>query len=252
MYDGQSEKRLNFFRAEIQPEYAHFLLFACCLCSGLVDSTLYNAYNTFVSMQTGNTIFVGLGASNQNPRPYGWARSLTSIGCFVIGSFIFARLNRLFGARKRGTLILSFSLQVVMLILTASLVQGGAISGIPLHNSVTTETNWSQEVPIVLLSIQSAGQIVASRALGYNEIPTVVITSLLCDLMSDPKLFLLRNEKRDRRVIAFVLTLVGAIAGGWITKATGDIYAVLWIAAGIKLGIVSAWIFWKQELELAT
>jgi len=25
-------------------------------------------------MQTGNTIFVGLGASGQNARPFGWAR----------------------------------------------------------------------------------------------------------------------------------------------------------------------------------
>ncbi|KAE8164851.1 hypothetical protein BDV40DRAFT_310523 [Aspergillus tamarii] len=252
MYDGQRKERLTFFKAEIRPKHADVLLFACCLCSGLVDSTLYNAYNTFVSMQTGNTIFVGLGASNQNPRPYGWARSLTSIGCFIIGSFIFARLNRLFGAKKRGTLILSFSLQVIMLILTACLVQSGVIAGLPLHNLSTAEPDWTQEVPIVLLSIQSAGQIVASRALGYNEIPTVVITSLLCDLMSDPKLFLLRNEKRDRRIIAFVLTLVGAIAGGWITKGTGDIYAVLWIAAGIKLGIASAWMFWKEELDLST
>ncbi|GAB1207085.1 hypothetical protein APSETT445_005792 [Aspergillus pseudonomiae] len=168
------------------------------------------------------------------------------------GSFIFARLNRLFGPKKRGTLILSFGLQVVMLILTACLVQSGVIAGLPLHNLATTEPDWTQEVPIVLLSIQSAGQIVASRALGYNEIPTVVITSLLCDLMSDPKLFLLRNEKRDRRIIAFVLTLVGAIAGGWITKGTGDIYAALWIAAGIKLGIASAWLFWKEELDLST
>ena len=31
--------------------------------SGHVDSTIYNAYGTFVSMQTGNTIFLGLGPS---------------------------------------------------------------------------------------------------------------------------------------------------------------------------------------------
>ncbi|KAE8153554.1 hypothetical protein BDV25DRAFT_149375 [Aspergillus avenaceus] len=246
---GQEQRKqpLVFFRAEVQPQYADLLLFACCLTSGLVDSTLYNAYNTFVSMQTGNTIFVGLGASNQNPRPYGWARSLTSIGCFIVGSFFFARLSRLLGPKRKGTLILTFFLQSAMLILTASLVHSGVIAGLPLDSSDLMETDWTQEVPIVLLSIQSAGQIVASRALGYNEIPTVVITSLLCDLMSDPKLFLLRNEKRDRRIVAFVLTLVGAIAGGWITKGTGDIYAVLWIAAGIKMGIASAWMFWREE-----
>lgn len=134
-----------------------------------------------------------------------------------------------------------------MLIITAALVQSGAIPGIHRLAGDGAETKWSQEAPIVLLSIQSAGQIVASRALGYNEVPTVVITSLLCDLVSDPKLFLLQNAKRDRRIVAFTLTLVGAITGGWITKATGDIYAVMWLAAGIKFVISMAWMFWEED-----
>ncbi|CAG7988128.1 unnamed protein product [Penicillium salamii] len=254
------------FQAELEPQYADLLLFACCLISGLMDSTIYSgrkisnsfsdciadlgtfeAYNTFVSMQTGNTIFVGLGASSQNLRPYGWARSLTSIGSFILGSFLFAQLHRWLGARRRGSLMLSFLLQACLILLTAALVQGGAISS-ALDGKLSKKVPpWDQEVPIVLLSIQSAGQIVASRALGFNEIPTVVITSLLCDLMSDPKLFLLRNEKRDRRIIAFVLTLVGAIVGGWVTKATGAISPVLWLTAGIKGLLALAWAFWKAK-----
>lgn len=189
---------------------------------------------------------MGLGASNQNPRPYGWARSLTSIGCFVIGCFLFARLNRIIGARRRGSLMLSFFIQASIIVITAALVQGGAVSS-ALDDSSQSITRWDQEVPIVLLSLQSAGQIVASRALGFNEIPTVVITSLLCDLMSDPRLFLLRNEKRDRRVMAFVFTLIGAIIGGWVTKATGDIAPILWLSAGIKFIVAFAWGLWKTK-----
>ncbi|KAF3401679.1 hypothetical protein F1880_010006 [Penicillium rolfsii] len=236
----------RFLRNEVDPRHAEWLLYTCCLSSGLVDSTIYKAYNTFVSMQTGNTIFVGLGASNQNPRPYGWARSLTSIGCFVIGCFLFARLNRITGARRRGSLMLSFFIQASIIVITAALVQGGVVSS-ALDDSSQSVTRWDQEVPIVLLSLQSAGQIVASRALGFNEIPTVVITSLLCDLMSDPKLFLLRNDKRDRRVIAFVLTLIGAIIGGWVTKATGDIAPILWLSAGIKYIVAFTWGLWKTK-----
>ncbi|EPS31109.1 hypothetical protein PDE_06064 [Penicillium oxalicum 114-2] len=248
---GQQEKKLSglsaFLKNEVDPRHADLLLFTCCLCSGLVDSTIYKAYNTFVSMQTGNTIFVGLGASNQNPRPYGWARSLTSIGCFVIGCFIFARINRFVGAQRRGCLILSFFIQASLIVVTAALVQAGAVSSAIEDNPLDPIVRWDQEVPIVLLSLQSAGQIVASRTLGYNEIPTVVITSLLCDLMSDPKLFLIRNEKRDRRIIAFVLTMVGAIVGGWVTKSTGNIAPVLWLAAGIKYVVAVAWGFWKVK-----
>lgn len=209
-----------------------------------IDRRPHRADTNF--LDAGNTIFVGLGASNQNPRPYGWARSLTSIGCFVLGCFLFARLNRLIGARRRGCLMLSFLIQACIIVITAGLVQGGVISS-AMAADQSHETQWDQEVPIVLLSLQSAGQIVASRALGFNEIPTVVITSLLCDLMSDPKLFLLRNEKRDRRIVAFVLTLVGAIVGGWVTKATGQIGPILWLAAGIKFVVAFAWGFWRAK-----
>ncbi|KAJ5824729.1 hypothetical protein N7447_007069 [Penicillium robsamsonii] len=242
-FDGLSTS----LKAELEPQHAHLLLYACCLTSGLVDSTIYRAYNTFVSMQTGNTIFVGLGASHQNLRPYGWARSLTSIGCFILGSFIFSRLHRVLGTRRRGSLMLSFTLQASIILLTAGLVQGGAVSSALAGEGSQEIPPWDQEVPIVLLSLQSAGQIVASRALGFNEIPTVVITSLLCDLMSDPQLFLVRNVKRDRRIIAFVLTLVGAIVGGWVTKVTGAISPILWLSAGIKGLLVLAWAFWKAK-----
>ena len=202
-------------------------------------------------MQTGNTIFVGLGASNQSPRPYGWARSLTSIGCFVLGSFFFSRLSNILGPRRRGALIFSFAIQVIMLLLTACLIQMDVIAGIPISKIVGAADadiiDWTQEAAIVLLSFQSAGQIVASRALGFNEIPTVVITSLLCDLVSDAELLALRNGKRDRRIVAFCLTLLGAIAGGWITRVTGDIAPVLWIAAGIKFVLVVLWVLLRGD-----
>lgn len=129
--------------------------------------------------------------------------------------------------------------------LTASLVQGGVVAGI--KKTAAGKAEWSQESAIVLLSFQSADQIVASRALGFNEIPTVVITSLLCDLVSDEELFALRNGKRDRRILAFCLTMLGAIAGGWITTATGDIAPVLWLAGGIKLAMAGSWSVWKRD-----
>ncbi|KAJ5143429.1 uncharacterized protein N7515_002216 [Penicillium bovifimosum] len=234
-------------RAELEPKHAELLLYACCLTSGLVDSTIYRAYNTFVSMQTGNTVFVGLGTSHQNLRSYGWLRSATSIGTFILGSFVFSRIHSLLGPRRRGSLMLSFMLQASLILLTAGLIEGGAVSSKLDSKLSQAVPPFDQEVPIVLLSFQAAGQIVASRALGFNEIPTVVITSLLCDLMSDPQVFMIRNVKRDRRVVAFVLTLVGAIVGGWVTKVTMAISPILWLSAGIKGLLVLAWAFWKAK-----
>jgi hypothetical protein len=97
---------------------------------------------------------------------------------------------------------------------------------------------------VALLSFQAAGQIVNSRGLGVSEVPTVVITSLVCDLVSDELLFagLTKNGKRNRRFIGFVLTLLGAIVGGWISKATGQVGPCLWFVAALKACISLYWI----------
>lgn len=143
--------------------------------------------------------------------------------------------------------MLSFFIQASVIILTASLIEGGVISSTSQLNGSSVPIQWNQEIPIVLLSLQSAGQIVASRALGFNEIPTVVITSLLCDLMSDPQLFVWGNNKRNRRIIAFAVTLLGAIAGGWVTKASQQLTPTLWVSAGIKMAVAFTWGFWQEK-----
>ena len=43
------------FVEEISTTHADIPMLICCLISGLVDSTIYNAYGTFVSMQTGSS-----------------------------------------------------------------------------------------------------------------------------------------------------------------------------------------------------
>lgn len=103
---------------------------------------------------------------------------------------------------------------------------------------------------ITILSFQSAGQIVASRALKYNAMPTVVLTSLYCDLMSDAQLFtapLGKNANRERRFIGAVLLLVGAIAGAYLTTSDAGFKGGLWIAVGIKVVMTVAWFFWKRK-----
>lgn len=208
------------------------------------------AYGTFVSMQTGNTIFLALGASDQNIKPYDWARSLCSIGCFAAGALFFSRLHRRLSPRRprRGPLALGFLLQAACVCAAAALVQAGAVDQ---RQSGAGATDWREVAPIALLSFQAAGQIVASRVLGVNEVPTVVVTSLLCDLMSDPRLAAMPlfrgGRKRNNRVAGFVLTLVGSILGGWMLKGTGQVQPVLWLVFGIKASISLTWSVWKAE-----
>ncbi|KAH8647669.1 hypothetical protein BX600DRAFT_518098 [Xylariales sp. PMI_506] len=224
---------------EVNVSSGYIPLLACCFVTGLTDGTLYNAYGTFVSMQTGNTIFVALGASHQNTKPYGWARSLCSIGCFAIGCFVFARIHKMIGgARLRCTLITSFFLQTVCVMLAAALIQSNIIDGTYPSPRPASDIDFKELAAVALLSAQAGGQIVNSRGLGVSEVPTVVITSLICDLVMDESLFVgfQQNPKRNRRAIAFVLTLLGAICGGWISKATRAVQPSLWIVSALLIG----------------
>ena len=214
--------------------------------TGLLDSTVFNAYGTFVSGQTGNTILFGLGASTSHTttRPYRWAKSLIAIIAFVSGCAIFAHTTRKLGSRRRGTFILSFAVQGAVVLLAAGFIQSELVEG-RLYR-LNEEIDWRQLLPIALLSFQSAGQIVASRALGHDTIPTVVLTSMLHDIATDPRLLTnwYGNEKRNRMIGAFVAVVLGAVGGGFLSVSTGRMQTTLWVVGGLKMGIAMAWGFW--------
>ncbi|CAF9924107.1 MAG: hypothetical protein ALECFALPRED_002685 [Alectoria fallacina] len=237
------------FSVDVSTAHADILLLTCCLISGLVDSTIYNAFGTFVSMQTGNTIFLGLGGSTSHStlKPYGWSKSFLSITSFCLGCFCFSLTSRLLTPRRRSTLTASFLLQSLIIFVTASIIQGGVVNG--SLNTIVQDINWRQLLPIALLSFQSAGQIVGSRVLGLAEVPTVVLTTMLHDISTDPALLgpLRQNMKRNRRVLAFAGILLGAVAGGFIAEGTRRMQIPLWIAGGLKLCVASAWIVWPEQ-----
>ncbi|PMD60948.1 uncharacterized protein K444DRAFT_527671 [Hyaloscypha bicolor E] len=233
---------------EISLSHADIPIIACCLVSGLCDSSAYNAWSCFVSMQTGNTIFLALGASGQpTSHPDGWLKSLLSIACFLCGCFCFAS-TRLINPKARGTLAASFLLQSICIIVAAALVQAHVV---PEPKGLVTENNLGFDpyelLPLGFLAFQSGGQIVTSRLLGFNEVPTTVLTSVYCDLASDPKIIALDNVKRNRRAAAVLAILIGGIAGGWISRSQAGMSVSLWVAAAIKSGIAVSWSLWKPK-----
>lgn len=242
----RSSRLLTSLSTPISLAHTSVLLILCCLITGLLDSTLFYAYGTFVSGQTGNSILFGLGASTSHTtaRPYRWAKSLVAIVAFVWGCVVFAHTTRVLGNRRRGTLILSFVVQGSIVLIAAGFIQGEVVEG-RLH-LLSEEMDWRQCLPIALLSFQAAGQIVASRALGHDTIPTVVLTSMLHDIATDPR-FLVRwgeNRKRNQRVGAFVAVVIGAVAGGFLSVSTGRMQTTLWVVGGLKLAIAGAWGVW--------
>ena len=146
-------------------------------------------------------------------------------------------------------MILSFLVQGGIVLLAAGFIQAALVEG-RLH-LLNDEIDWRQCLPIALLSFQSAGQIVASRALGHDTIPTVVLTSLLHDIATDPRLFARwsENPKRFQRLAAFAAVLVGAVAGGFLSVRTGKIQSTLWLVGCLKLLIAGLWGIWPRARD---
>jgi uncharacterized membrane protein YoaK (UPF0700 family) len=101
-----------------------------------------------------------------------------------------------------------------------------------------------------MLAFQAGMQSVTARQLGFNEIPTTVLTSCFCDLGNDPKLFsgLNENWQRNRRVFSVLAILLGGIIGGWMSRTSNGMPTSIWFAAAIKGSIAIAWVFWRDEI----
>ncbi|KAK6350388.1 hypothetical protein TWF718_003580 [Orbilia javanica] len=256
---GPSEGLLSRFRkynaTQIDKNWTSIPVLATSYVSGLTDSAAYNAWSCFISMQTGNTVFLGLGASRQPAsKPFGWLSSLLSIGCFMLGVATIAFCSRKAGATLRGTLVTSFLVQATLIVVAASLVEGKVV---PIPGREEQEHAGPSPyyhislLPLAFLAFQAAGQIVASRSFGHNHIPSIVLTSLYSDLVADPLFFQPINVKRNERIASAVLILTGAISGGWIMRES-SMASVLWFAAAIKYAIMVAFIFWPADKKVAT
>ncbi|GAB0138325.1 hypothetical protein EsDP_00006561 [Epichloe bromicola] len=242
-----SRPRLARFRkqmtSEVSRSHTDLVLLLCYVVTGLLDSASTQVWGAFVSMQTGNTIYVGLGlASLVNPpvnaRLYKSGISLLS---FCIGSIFFACFHRCFSPRRRWVLCASFAAQAALTIAAAVIVM---IKPTPEDGNAV---GWAVLLPLALVSLQSCGQAVASRALGYNALTSVVLTSIYCDLFSDQHLFKLENVERNRRAAAPILLLAGAAAGGLLSRSSFGVQGALWVAAVMKSLLVVVWVFWSAE-----
>ncbi|UPK98891.1 hypothetical protein LCI18_009826 [Fusarium solani-melongenae] len=217
------------------------ILLACYVVTGLLDSASIQVWGTFVSMQTGNTVYVGLGLASlatTTPGPR-LIKSAVSIAAFCLGSFVFGRFHHHFSPRRRWVLAASFTIQALLTAAAAIIVGADPPGGDDLA--------WNVLVPISLMAFQSCGQAVTSRVLRRDALISVVLTSAYCDLFSDSNLFKFDNVPRNQRALAPLLLLLGVVVGGLFAQSSVGIAGALWAGAGLKMCMVMAWLVWPSE-----
>jgi hypothetical protein len=153
----------------------------------------------------------------------------------------------------------SFAFQMLVTAFAAVLVHSGSSSESPVRpgepsaqSGIPRDIGFPSMdlVSIGLLSFQAAGKVVASRVLGFNALPSVVLTTLYNDLASDPALFtagLMGNVQRNRRAGGLLSYVFGALMGGVFARSSVGFAGALWFTAGIKVLTVGAWLVWREE-----
>lgn len=162
----------------------------------------------------------------------------------MFGSMVFGFFHRSCGPRIRWVLVASYAFQSLCIIFAGVMVSEDLVDG----NSM----RWPNVLSIALLSFQSSGQAVASQVMGYGELPTIVLTSVYRDLMSDVNLFALKpaaNPKRNRRVGAIVLLCAGAAVSKVIGNSPAGLAGSLWTSAVLKALVAVTWAFWAAEKD---
>ncbi|KAJ5371627.1 hypothetical protein N7517_003633 [Penicillium concentricum] len=230
-------------RSELDPTYGDLILLFCYIITGLLDSSAVFIWGSFVSMQTGNTVYFGLGlVGTEDDR---WIKSGVSIAGFCLGSLCFATFHRVFPARRRWVLCASFLAQTLFVSIAALIVT-------IYRPARDAPLSWLVLVPVALVAFQSSGQAVTSRVLNFSGLTSVVLTSNYCDLFSHPDLLtrkVVGHAEEMRRLGAVLCLLLGVVLGGLWAHSSVGMMGALWTAAILKLLIVGAWLVWKGKSD---
>ncbi|KAF2838118.1 hypothetical protein M501DRAFT_1011763 [Patellaria atrata CBS 101060] len=240
---NRRDKLQQHMNAHVSRAWADMALLGCYVITGLLDSSAISIWGAFVSMQTGNTVYLGLGVVRPSESDR-WIKSVISIASFCLGSTFFSNFHRYFTPRKRWVLVVSFTIQLLIIIMAALIVEFGG--------STDNGLQWQVVLPLMSVAFQSSGQAVASRVLEQGSFTSVVLTSTYCDLFSDQNLLsgIGQNPTRNRRVAAPALLLLGAVFGGLWSESRYGMAAALWTAVILKFLVISAWVVWPAESNL--
>ena len=161
-----------------------------------------------------------------------------ALGMFLGGGLLTGQLSHLTGPRKRWWLVL------------CNLIQSGLVFGAgAIQYQHGVQLQGSKALAVVgMLALASGSQVVQSRSLAMTEISTAMATAAWIDLLIDPKVLVIKNKSRTRRVAFLVALVLGAFVGAFIYRGAGSAAAITVSAAG-KLLVTVMYAFAGCERE---
>ncbi|MCJ1315233.1 hypothetical protein MMC15_000549 [Xylographa vitiligo] len=205
-----------------------------------MDVVTFPDYHVFASNQTGNTALLAVGALSIGGSIISLQHVGVSLGFFAAGGLVSGQLGNLFGCQRRSWLIATNVVQT-------ALGFGAAV----LHAHTDKSPNEATDLVIIgLLAFASGGQVAMARTVHVPEVTTAMVTSAYIDFLVDPKMLILNNRPRSRRIVFVCCLILGSFIGA-IAYIYVNLSFALYISALGKLLVCIALLFNRGENSLA-
>jgi hypothetical protein len=218
------------------------------LHSGAVS---FSAIFVWCAFQTGNAVQLALalarlfqGSPGHHDTSFHIAdkQALTSLTTFLFGAFI-GRIGDRIGAKTRLWLFLGTVIQALFTMAAAISLWKSGEGSVASTRAVPAWTNAATYACLGLMSASMGLQGIMGKRLNTQFATTIVLTTVWCELMTDPKLFAARHvASRDHKIIAVSSLFVGGFCSRAILQAIGS-PASLGICTGLRILIALSWFF---------
>jgi uncharacterized membrane protein YoaK (UPF0700 family) len=204
-------------------------LLILAFATGMQDATTFPDYMVFASNQTGNTIFLAVGAAGIAPEAFSFSNIGFALGFFILGGWAMGQLGNTVGPRRRIWILFSSFIQTA-LVWAAAAVQ----YALPYRHE-----GMQAWVVLSLLAFAAGGQVAMARGLKIVEITTAMATAAYVDLLVDPNLYGWNNRGRNRRAAFLSALTLGGFAGAYAHKGVDSAFSVL-LSAVLKTVVMIA------------
>ncbi|KAF7291970.1 Aldedh domain-containing protein [Mycena indigotica] len=238
---------------DVDPAECTGPLAAFCFMTGFIDCISFSAIFVWCGFQTGNFAQLALALARLwEPSPTGSGhntefhiadrQALTSLLTFNIGAF-FGRFGDRIGSHKRIWLVGATLLQVLFTAAAAIAIWQSNQGSVA---EIRGDPSWTGPLTYLGIAFMSASlglQGIQGKRLNTQFTTTIVLTTVWVELVTDPRLFNLRQKviTRDHKLIAAVALFTGAFVARAILASAGAPTA-LGVGAGIRVLIALSWI----------
>ncbi|TFK47657.1 hypothetical protein OE88DRAFT_1636226 [Heliocybe sulcata] len=239
----------NYVMSSIKPEWSSAPLIAFCFMTGFIDAIAFSAVFVWPGFQTGNSVQLSLalarlfspGETDLSFRPPDRA-ALVSLITFVLGAFI-GRIGDRMGAKTRAWLFLGTMIQALFTMAAALCIWKSGNGSIASDRG---DPAWTAALAYVTIGFMSASlglQGIMGKRVNGQFATTIVLTTIWCELMADPKLFTPKYViSRDHKIAAIFCVFLGGFIGRAILQSIGSAGA-LGVGTGFRVLIAVWWLF---------